>query len=147
MIDTRHCPRNEELSAFIDGALGTDASESIARHAKECPLCGARMNEFLGLRERLQHLRGVRCEVDLAPLVNRRLEGRASTRAPRRRAWWPGWQLVPQGFGAAGMLAAGLYLGQVLAGGAAAARPAAMAVFDASPPGALCAGRCYREER
>ncbi len=142
------CPRVEAISAFIDGALGAPARQELARHAKDCPLCAATLRNFMSLSQDLQGLRDTRCEIDLAALVDRRLADRAPPRRPAdRRARWQGWPLVPQGLGAAGVLALGIYLGQVLAGGAASVRPAAMAVFDVSPPGGLCAGRCYREGR
>jgi hypothetical protein len=44
-------------------------------------------------------------------------------------------------FTAAGVLTAGVYLSLLLAGGTAAVRPAAMTLFDAARPGALCAGQ------
>lgn len=140
------CPRIGEVSAFMDGALSGPARDEFAGHAKTCPLCGARLLEFTALSERLKTLRDTRCEADLARLVDRRLADRApARRAPRKRAWWQNWQLAPQGLGVAAALAMGVYLGLLLTGGGAAMRPSAMAVFDASPPGALCAGRCYRE--
>ena len=91
---------------------------------------------------RLQTLRDIRCDVDLAALVGPRLPARAPARRKRPvRDWGELWQLVPSGVGAAAALIAGAYLGVLLvAGGGTALRPAAMTVFDAVPPGSLCSG-------
>lgn len=135
------CPRVEDLSALMDGALTGNDRDEIRAHAARCPLCGALLRDFDAMSTRLHALRDMRCDVDLATLVGPRLPPRAP--AARRRPirhWIDVRQLVPRGLAAAGVLVAGAYLGMTLAGGGAALRPAAMTVFDAAPPGALCAG-------
>lgn len=135
------CPRVEDISALLDGALTGRAGEEMRAHAVHCARCGAMLRDFAAMSTRLQALRDVRCDVDLAALVGPRLPPRVpATRRKPVRHWIDVRQLVPRGLAAAGVLVAGAYLGMMLAGGGAALRPAAMTVFDAAPPGALCAG-------
>jgi anti-sigma factor RsiW len=142
------CPRLKDISAYIDGALGEPARQAFASHAAGCPLCAGRLRDFLALRSAFHAWRDTRCDIDLAALLDERLAQRpGARRAPERQARPPLWQLLPQGLGAVGVLAAGIYFGMLFAGSAAALRPAAMAVFDAAPPGALCAGRCLSGRR
>ena len=141
----KQCPRTEALSALMDGQLTERERSDLTAHARLCPVCGAMIEDFVRLREALQPLAHTRLDRDLSPLIDARLSA-ASGRPPmatagprvRRR----GWQLAPAGLVAAGVFGVGVYLGALLAGGAAAmpSRPAAMAVFDAVPPGALCIG-------
>ncbi len=136
------CPRIEDISALFDGALTGGAAEKVKAHAAHCPLCNATLREFEAISTQLHTLRDTRSDVDLAALIGPRLAPRGPARPPRSRPRWGDlWQLVPGGLGAAGALAAGAYLGMLLLmGGGTALRPAAMTVFDAVPPGALCAG-------
>lgn len=136
----QECPRIDEISALIDGGLTGRAREEIERHAAACPACGAALLDFEAMRSRLQVLRDARCEADIAALIEQRLPPRAPVRR-RERRWDYAWQLVPRGLAAAGVLAAGVYLGLLLAGGTAVMRPAALMVFDPLPPGTLCAGQ------
>jgi anti-sigma factor RsiW len=143
MKDTTNggCPRVEDVSALMDGALSGTAAEDVTAHIARCPLCGAMLRDFDAMRGRMQRLRDTRCDVDIASLVAPRLPPR--TRVARKRTRSPGdvWSFAPRGLAAAGALAAGAYLGLMLAGGGSVAvRPAAMTVFSATPPGALCAG-------
>jgi hypothetical protein len=136
---TAGCPRIEDISALIDGVVTGRAGDAVRAHAAHCPLCGKTLRDFAAMGTRLQALRDTRCDVDLAALVGPRLPARAPA-APKRH-WGDLWQLLPSGMGAAVALAVGAYLGLLLvAGGGTALRPAAMTVFDAVPPGALCAG-------
>lgn len=142
------CPRTEELSALVDGELAGAEREDAVRHAGSCPLCGAMLADLGELRIALRPLAQARAGIDLAPLIQERLGSTGRPQGPvRERHRRPGWQILPSGLAAAGVLAAGLYLGTLLAGGAgvAAMRPAAMALFDAVPPGGLCVGlsSCY----
>jgi hypothetical protein len=136
---TDDCPRVEDVSALIDGALSGARREDALAHAARCPLCGALLRDFETMGARLRMLRDVRCDVDLAALVAPQLAPRP--RQGRRRRLRPAaWQVAPRGLAAAGALATGIYLGLVLAGGAAVApRATPMAVFDAVPPGSPCA--------
>jgi anti-sigma factor RsiW len=135
------CPRIEDLSALMDGVLAGGARREMTEHAASCPLCGAALRDFEAMRNRIHALQETRCDVDIASLIASRLP-RSGAYAPRGRAWrWPRvWQAAPRGLGAAAALAAGVYVGLLLPGGALAPRPPAMAVFDAAPPGSLCAG-------
>ena len=139
---TAACPRIEEISALIDGALKGRAAQEIEAHAARCPLCAPVLRDFTAMSTRLQALRDIRCDVDLAAIVRPRLPPRVPARKKRPvRQWGDLWQLAPGGVAAVGALGAGAYLGLMLmAGGGTALRPASMAVFDAVPPGAVCAG-------
>lgn len=141
MIDdaTHHCPSVEDLSAYRDDALAGPARAAMAAHLEQCPHCALLLRDFEDLAARLRQLRDTRAEVDIAGLVSSRLPRRRTMTAPPR--WWSGvWQFAPRGLGAAGAVAAGLYLGFMLSGSGAVLRPASLIVFDAVPPGALCAG-------
>ncbi|NKE68494.1 zf-HC2 domain-containing protein [Ramlibacter sp. RBP-2] len=139
------CPRIEDISAFIDGALAQPAAGDLARHAQACALCGAALQELRQLHEHLQPLRARRADVDIAALVMPQLRPAAPLPRRRRARRLPAlaslWQLGPRALGGAAALGAGVYLGlALLAGSGAALRPAGMTVFDAEPAGALCAG-------
>jgi anti-sigma factor RsiW len=148
--DTPHdCPRVEALSLLIDGEISGSARREIEMHAASCPICGATLREFSGLRSVFSALGDSPAGVDVAALIDERLPPRAQARPARERSGWR-WQLAPAGLAAAGVLAAGAYLGMLLGGGAAVsvARPSAVAVFDAMPPGGLClAPVCYGRGR
>ena len=143
------CPRSEALSLLLDGEIAASARREIETHAAACPVCGAMLRDFGELRTALGALGRACVGVDVAALVDARLPPRAAPRPrPRRQGWR--WQLVPAGLAAACMLATGAYLGMLLGGGAAlgVARPPALAVFDAVPPGGLClAPLCYSPGR
>jgi anti-sigma factor RsiW len=143
MNDTMNtgCPRVEDVSALMDGALSGSAVEEMRAHVARCPLCGALLRDFDAMSARMQRLRDTRCDVDIAALVAAQLPPRMPSARQRNRRWGDALQIAPRGLAAAGALAAGAYLGLILASGASVAvRPAAMTVFDATPPGALCVG-------
>ncbi len=134
-----HCPRAEALSLLLDGEIAGSARREIEAHATSCPVCGAMLRDFGELRTALGALGAASARVDIAGLVDQRLPARAPARPARQRRGWR-WQLLPAGFAAAGVLAIGAYLGMLLGGsaGVGVARPPAVAVFDAVPPGGLC---------
>lgn len=148
--DTPHdCPRVEALSLLIDGEISARARHDIETHAASCPICGATLRDFSGLRSAFSALGDSPAGVDIAALIDARLPPRAPARPTRQPSRWR-WQLAPAGLAAAGVLATGAYLGMLLGGGAAvsAARPPAVAVFDVVPPGGLCAAPvCYGRGR
>ena len=135
------CPRIEALSALLDGELSRHDRDEIAAHAAVCPSCSPVLLQFSELSSELSALEGTCAGVDIAALIEPRLPKREQARParPPRRARW---QLAPMGVAAAGVLALGAYLGLLLGGGAVSVvgQPAAMAVFDAIPPGGLCVG-------
>ena len=146
------CPRTEQLSALMDGELADDARGEITTHAESCTLCGAMLRDLGELHVALKPLGAVRPGFDLAPLIEQRLGARARPARPRpQRGRWLAWQFLPSGLAAAGMLTVGFYMGALLGGGAGltALRPAAMALFDAVPPGGVCIGlqSCYPLEK
>lgn len=149
-MQAHDCPRTEALSALIDGELAGRERDEIAAHAAACPLCGTVLADFGELRSHMEPLGRAAAGVDIAQLIESRLPARRRRAAAGRRDGWR-WQFAPAGLVAAGALAAGAYLGALLASGTAAvaARPPAMAVFDAIPPGGLCAGlpSCIRPGR
>ena len=135
------CPRIEALSALLDSEIAGPEREGIEAHAATCPACKAAFQDFKELRGALRSLGETSPGVDVASMIAGRLDARRRATPVRHRPRWS-WHLAPASLAAAGVLAAGAYLGMLLGGGAAieAARPAAMAVFDAVPPGALCGG-------
>jgi anti-sigma factor RsiW len=139
---TADCPRIEDISALMDGVLTGRAGDELKAHAARCPLCGAALREFTAMSAQLQVLREDRLDVDLAAIIGPRLPPRVPARKKRPlRLWGDLWQFAPGGLAGAVALGAGAYLGLMLvAGGGTALRPAAMTVFDAVPPGAVCAG-------
>ena len=138
---SQDCPRAEALSALIDGELAPREHDQLTAHAAVCPLCGATLQQFSDLRGTFQRVAHPDAGVDIAALVEPQLQPRQPAESGRAWRRWP-WQLAPAGVAAAGVLATGVYLGMLLMGGTAAVatRPAAMAVFDAVPPGGLCVG-------
>jgi anti-sigma factor RsiW len=143
------CPRTEQLSALVDDELPARPRQEIESHAAACPACGAMLRDLTELRLALRPLSETQPGVDLAPLIEPRLAPRSRRRQAQPRApWWQVWQLLPPGLAAAGVLAAGAYLGALLAGGAAvsATQSTAMAVFDPIPPGGICVGMqsCFK---
>lgn len=146
------CPRTAQLSALIDDELPARPREEIASHAAVCPLCGAMLRELSELRLALRPLGEARPGIDLMPLIGPRLAPRGKRpQAKSDKPWWHVWQLLPSGLAAAGVMTAGVYLGVVLAGGAAvsATQLTSMAVFDPIPPGGICVGyqSCYARGR
>jgi anti-sigma factor RsiW len=135
------CPRVEDISAFVDGALTGDAGRAMTLHAAQCPACGSLLREFISLRAELETLHDVRCDVDIAALVLPRLKKRAAPKRKAPRRWADLWQLGPRALGGAAALGIGAYLGLTLvAGGGVALRPAGMTVFYGEQPGVYCAG-------
>lgn len=147
-----HCPRTEQLSALIDDELPARSREEIESHAAVCPLCGPMLQDLTELRLALRPLAEARPGTDLVPLIEPQLAPRdRRVQAKPDQPWWRGWQFLPSGLAAAGVLTAGVYLGALLVGGAGASatRLTTMAVFDPVPPGGICVGfqSCYSRGR
>lgn len=143
---TEPCPRMNGLSAYVDDALAPAERTALDAHLGACPVCGTALAGLAQVRQAFRALPEERLSFDMGAVILGRLPaaGRAAP-SRRRRSFW---QFAPVSFGAAAALAIGLYMGGMLVGGAGVAQPprlAAMAVFEALPPGALCAGHpsCY----
>ncbi|MCL4802399.1 MAG: zf-HC2 domain-containing protein [Burkholderiales bacterium] len=146
MTEPGTCPRMDGLSAYVDDALAPTERTALDAHLATCPVCGAALAELARLRQTFRDLPDEKLAFDLGAVVLGRLPAalRPVAPRPRRRLW----QLAPVSLGAAAALATGLYLGALLSGAAGVVQPprlAAMAVFDAVPPGAVCLGQpsCY----
>lgn len=140
------CPRMSSLSGYVDGALPREERVAFEAHLHACPVCGAALAELDALRATFRALPDARLPYDMAELIVSRLPAEAPDRVWRERRSVR--RLAPLTLGAAAALAGGIYLGGLLVGAAsvASAPPvAALAVFDAVPPGALCTGdpACY----
>src|SRR5690606_2477117 len=93
----------------------------IEAHAGSCQLCGAMLQDLSELRAAFQPLAAARPRVDLASRIEQRLAARdRPARLSRDSHWWAGWELLPSGLVAAGVLTAGVYLGALLTVGAGA---------------------------
>lgn len=49
------CPKDEELSAYLDGALRREEELSVRFHLDECASCRAKVKMFLALKETIVH--------------------------------------------------------------------------------------------
>lgn len=142
------CPRMNGLSAHIDRVLSLGERSELEAHLAACPICGATLAELHALRTTLRALPEEKLSFDMGALILGRLPPPTRTERfikPLRR-------LAPLPLGAAAALAAGIYLGSLLLGAAGVSAPprlAGMSLFDAVPPGALCASApaCYRKAR
>lgn len=144
------CPRMNGMSAYIDRALAPAESSELESHLSGCPICGAALGQLEALRSTFRALPQEKLSFDMGAVILGRLPPRSRTARSKPRS--PLRQLVPLSLGAAAALACGIYLGSLLVGAAGVAAPprlAGMALFDAAPPGALCAGdpACYRRAR
>jgi anti-sigma factor RsiW len=132
---------------LFDGEIAGSARRETEVHAASCAICGAMLRHFGELRTALSMLDEAPAAVDIAALVDNRLPPRPAAHPVRQRQGWR-WEFLPVGLVGAGVLATGAYLGMLLGAGATVGvtRPAAMAVFDAVPPGGLCLPPvCYRQ--
>jgi anti-sigma factor RsiW len=144
------CPRINGLSAYVDRALASGEQSELESHLSGCPICGAALAELDALRATFRALPEEKLAFDMGALILGRLPPQSRTARSKPRS--PLRQLAPLSLGAAAALAAGIYLGSLLVGAAGVVAPprvAGMALFDAVPPGALCAGdsACYRRAR
>jgi len=137
------CPRTEALSALVDNELEDPARRALDAHVAGCAICAPVLAQFRQLRSGFAALPEPVPGVDFAALVDRRI-GAAAVPKPKPRPQprrWRWWQVAPAALGGALSLSLGAYLGSALMlGSQVAARPVAlqMAVFAATPPGALC---------
>lgn len=147
---TETCPRIEALSARLDDALTDREREDLDAHLRVCPVCGEALAAMRTLQAAMRTLPEPRLGVDLAGVIEGRIEGMPASRTrPRRRRFAPFLPLLPAGLGLAASLGLGVVLGFGLTtggGAAAGSQIAAMAVFDPIAPGGVCIGfeACYR---
>jgi anti-sigma factor RsiW len=139
----QECPRLEALSSLADNEIFGSARVEIESHIACCPVCSAALRDFRSLSSALRSLAENDPGVDIASSIHDRLSARTEPRPSRRRIGWSR-QFAPAALAGIGILGTGAYLGMLLAAGTVAtARPAAIAVFSAAPPGGLCwAGTC-----
>ena len=143
MNPTEKCPRTEALSALVDDELGEADRVALDTHVAGCAICAPVLAGFRQLRTGFAALSEVAPGVDLAPLVDRRIEaaGVPKPKPQARPQRWRWWQVAPAALGGALSLSLGAYLGSALMlGSQLTAQPAAlqMAAFTEIPPGALC---------
>lgn len=132
------CPEHDELSAYMDDMLPPGEGERLASHLPNCPICRQRLGELNALRLSLRELPSPVLGFDLAARLEGRLNAAHSRKQPARPSWFvwaPGGLLAMMG------LAAGVWLGSLLIGGAAGMPSSTLTlrVFDPVPPGGLCA--------
>jgi anti-sigma factor RsiW len=148
---TETCPRIEALSARLDDALTDRERKDLDAHLRACPVCGEAFSAMRALQTAMHALPEPRLGVDLAGVIEGRIEGMPSSRArPRRSCSALFLPLLPAGLGLAASLGLGVVLGFGLTAGggvATSSRIAAMAVFDPIAPGGVCIGfdACYRQ--
>lgn len=165
------CPRDDDLSAWMDDELDAVAREGLEVHLASCAACRTRLTDLQALRADFLALPDERLGFELSQVIRGRIEGLPaaakppSRRAPsplrapspphasrpsRQRVRWPRWRgLVPAGVGAAASLSLGLAAGWILTAPVARVAPtaAALQVFAPIAPGGLCAGprSCLRQ--
>ncbi len=138
---TAHCPQHDTVSAYVDGELDPAERTTFAAHLQGCPTCSLLLRELRALHDEFQALPDLAPGFDLGALIDERLNERSK---PRPASPMPH-RLVPAALAGAlatlGSLAGGFVLGLSIAVAPARlppATPAAMAVFDAVPPGGIC---------
>ncbi|WP_298014616.1 hypothetical protein [uncultured Castellaniella sp.] len=139
------CPRTLLLSACLDPECAGPRRSLILAHVRSCPICAAELDALRCLSDDLRALP----DPEGAPEAFRawRMRPDAGRRDPsRRRSWRQGafwWMRLPAGLAVAASLAAGVGLANWSLPAAGSARSVAAAarldVFDAVPPGGLCA--------
>lgn len=132
------CPRQLEVSVYIDDMMQPAERRQFTRHLEECPICQARLDALAVLRQDLRDMPSPSLGFDLAA----RLEDQRRMRPAPRQAPRPSWF----GWGSGGLavalaLSSGVWLGSLLLGGSTVVMPGAgvARVFDPVPPGGLCA--------
>lgn len=133
-----NCPRNEDVSAYIDDMMTAGERRRFMRHLDACPPCQVRRDALIALQARLRGLPSPSLGFDLAAQFEERMRTGAVRIRPVRR--WFNWGSA--GAAVALSLAAGVWLGSLLIGSAVAVPSTGAArVFDPVPPGGLCAAQ------
>lgn len=129
------CPRNADLSAYLDGELPAPARAVIKAHLRGCGVCDEHLAALTGLRRGVTALGQETVGFDLAPRLRQRL---GTTPA---LPWWPRtWGWLPLSFAATATVVIGVFLGSLLVRttGTTDSSAPAMALFDPIPPGGIC---------
>jgi anti-sigma factor RsiW len=126
----------------MDDALDASQRAAVEAHLRDCAACAGVLAQMQALQAAMTQLPEVDLGVDLAPLVDSRIAPPVAAAPSRRRAqprarWW---QVALAAPGVVAALAMGAVLGSFVVGGGvtAQAERMQMAVFSATPPGALC---------
>src|SRR5690349_21658611 len=104
-----NCPRDDEISAYVDDMLPPVARRQLAAHLPACPRCRQRLEEFSALRHALQQLPSPQLGFDLAARLQPQWGARPAHQSSRR-PWlnWVGWG--GPGLAAALSIASGVWL-------------------------------------
>jgi anti-sigma factor RsiW len=135
-----NCPRDEEISVFVDQMLAPEARQQFALHLRSCAACSQRLERLNLLRRDLHQLPSPTLGFDLAAQLEQRLRPRPERVRARSPRWpWLGWS--GPGVAAVCSIVAGVWLGGMLVGGGVAVAPptAMLRVLGPVPPGSLCA--------
>lgn len=139
------CPRIEALSALMDSELDEPDRIAVQAHADQCQICAPVLAQFRQLHARFAAMDAITPAFDLAPEVDRRIDGAIAAGTPKptpttrpARARW--WQLALLAPGGAVAVSAGLWLGAALPAAVPIAQVTAvqMVPFSTVPAGALC---------
>lgn len=137
-----NCPRNLEVSAYLDDAMEAGERIRFQAHLHACPLCHGRLDELTALQRQLRDLPSPALGFDMAARLQDRIRADEARRR-NARTFRPGWSLggLMGGLTVAASIASGVWLGGMLIGGTVlSAQPSAIVrVFDPVPPGGLCA--------
>lgn len=137
-----NCPRNLEVSAYLDDAMEPDERSRFNAHLHTCPLCHGRLDEMTTLQKQLRDLPSPVLRFDMAARLQDQIRADEARRRTAR-SFRPGWNIggLMGGLAVAASIASGVWLGGMLIGGTVlTAQPAAIVrVFDPVPPGGLCA--------
>lgn len=135
-----NCPRNQEVSAYLDDVLAPEDRRQFREHLHACPICQRRLDDMTVLQKQLRDLPSPVLGFDMAARLQDRIRAGAS-RPPQ--SFWSRWRSggLMGGVAVAASIMSGVWLGGMLGGGSALLVPSAamVRVFDPVPPGGLCA--------
>ncbi len=84
----------KKLFLYFEGLLDASDSEAVERHLHECPRCAGMLEDWRRTAEHLGGLERVKPQVDLWPLLERRIR---PPRGSRRALWFLGWAAAAAG--------------------------------------------------
>lgn len=132
------CPKNLEVSAYLDNMMAPAERGQFMSHLQSCPVCQGRLDALTSLQGQLRELPAPSLGFDLAARFDEQMR-MAPVRRRAPRTPWLSWG--PTGVAVALSIASGVWLGGLLMGSGIVLTPSAAAVrvFDPVPPGGLCA--------